>query len=81
MYRGLFPKHQEIPRTERVRVISSTHTHTVVRTLQIPVEQWTLVTSRLPTMWANGTEVTITFTPMELEWMQGKRDLDVKPEA
>ena len=48
----------------------------MVQTLDIPVEHWTLVTSRLPTIWAVGAEVTVTFTPMELEWMQGRRELE-----
>jgi hypothetical protein len=37
MYRSLFPKHQETPRTMRVRVVSSTEAHTVVKSLDIPV--------------------------------------------
>jgi hypothetical protein len=76
MNRSLFPKHQETPRTVRVRVVRSTIANTVVRTLEIPTESWSFVTSRLPTAWAVDTEVTMTVTPMELEWMQGKRDLD-----
>jgi hypothetical protein len=32
-------------------------------------------------MWPVGTDVTVTFTPMELEWLQGKRDLDEGPDA
>ena len=49
----------------------------MVQTLDLPVQHWTLITSRLPRMWAVGTEVTVTFTPMELEWMQDQRELAV----
>jgi hypothetical protein len=75
MYQSLFPKHQETTRTVRVRVVRSTSAHTEICTLDIPVERWTLVTSRIPDM-AVDTVVTLTFTPMELEWMQGKRELE-----
>jgi len=63
---------QTAPRTVQVRVLRSTQSHTTVSTLEIPQKHWTLVTSRLPALWPAGTEVTITFTPMELEYLQGK---------
>jgi hypothetical protein len=76
MYQSLFPKDQETPRTVRVRVVRSTSEHTTVETLDIPAEHWRLVTSRLPERWNVGAEVTITFTPLELEWLQGRRELE-----
>lgn len=77
MYRSLFPKHKETPRTVRVRVVRSTEAHTVVQSLDIPSEHWRFVSSRLPAAWQAGTEVTVTFTPMELEYFQGKRELEM----
>ena len=76
MYQSLFPKHQETPRTVRVRVVRATPEHTMVETLDNPAEHWQLQTSRLPRQWDVGTEVRMTFTPMELKWMQGRRELE-----
>jgi len=75
MYRRLFPNDPEPPRAVRVGVVRSTALHTNVVTLDIPKQHWTFITSRLPTAWAVSTLVTITFTPMELEYLQGKREL------
>jgi hypothetical protein len=79
MYRGIFPKDQARPRTVRVRIVGSTSEHTMVQTLDSPREQWRLLTSRIPERWPAGTEVRVTFTAMELEWMQGLRELDSEP--
>ena len=77
MHRSLFPKHQETPRTVRARVVRFTEAHTMIQTLDVPIEHWTLVSSRLPSGWKIGDEVTMTFTPMELEYLQGRRELEI----
>jgi len=79
MSRSLFPKHQETPCTVRIRVVQSTSEHATVQTMDVPGEHSRLVTSRLPTRWAIGAEVTMIFTPMELEWIQGRRELGSEP--
>ncbi len=76
MHHGLFPNDPEPPRKVRVRVSVSDSSHTTVSTVEDPCEHWTFLTSRLPKIWAAGTEVTIIFTPMELDYLQGKRELD-----
>ena len=76
MYRSLFPKHHETPRTVRVRVVCVTHEHTTIETLDLPTERWCLITGRLPATWRGDTVITMTFTTMELEWMQGRRELE-----
>ena len=76
MNHSLFPKHPETPRTVRVRIVHSTPSHTTVETLDIPSERWNLLASRLPATWAVGTVVTMTFTRMELEYLQGGRELE-----
>lgn len=76
---SLFPHLREEHRTEVVRVMSRTPERTVlrlVRTAEAKVpEEWTLLTSRLPDRLQVGREITISFTPAELEWMKGEREL------
>lgn len=74
-YYPLFPDDPEPARTVRVRVLSVNDSHTTVRTLDLPMQSWELITSRVPEGWAAGLEVTMTFTPMELEYLKGKREL------
>jgi hypothetical protein len=78
-YRGLFPNDPEPPRLETLRVLKRNSEYTtllVVRTESDPEPQrWHLLTDRLPSSWVEGFEGRIKYTPMELEWLQGFRDL------
>ena len=75
-HRSLFPEFLETPGTERFWVVSANAQYTILRSCQFPLEHWRLLTARLPALWPAGKEVTVTFTPMEWQWLQGKRDLD-----
>ena len=73
---SLFPQFQETPSTERFCVVSATPEFTILRSCQFPLMHWRLFTTRMPASWPAGKEVTVTFTPMEWQWLQGKRDLE-----
>ena len=48
----------------------------VVRTeLDPEPKRWHLLTARIPKEWVEGFEGKISYTPMELDWLQGFRDL------
>ena len=75
---SLFPG--EPQKTERLRVVGVTPERTVLRLIRTesesPPEEWSLLTSRLPEpLWPVGWEITMTFTPSELEWLRGEKDL------
>ena len=76
--RSLFPNEQDEQIIEHVRVLSVTPERTVLRLIRTEVDatpqDWTLLTSRLPKR-PVGTEMTMAFTPSELEWMRGAREL------
>ncbi len=78
-YRGLFPDDPEPPRQERLRVLKRGSEYTtvlVVRTESDPEpKRWHLLTSRIPEAWVKGFEGTMWYSPMELDWLQGLRDL------
>ena len=78
-YRGLFPNDPKPPRSEKLRVIKRNAEYTTVLVLRTESEpepeHWHLLTERVPTAWVEGIESGMTFTPMELEWLQGIRDL------
>jgi hypothetical protein len=75
----LFPHLHEEHQTETLRVMSRTPQHTVLRVVRTEegtaAEEWTLLTSRLPDRLQVGQEITVSFTPAELEWMRGEREL------
>jgi hypothetical protein len=78
--RTLFPDFAEQPITEQLRVIQSSSERTVLRVLrtesQAVSEDWSLLTSRLPIDFRSvGKEFGMTFTPSELEFLKGNRDL------
>ena len=60
-------------------MISTTPERTVLRLVRTDEdnepEEWTLLTARLPDRLQVGHEITISFTPAELEWMKGEREL------
>ena len=76
---GLFPNDPEPPRWETLRVLKRGPEYTtllVVRTeSDSEPKRWHLLTDRLPSSWEEGLEGRMRYTPMELEWMQGFRDL------
>jgi hypothetical protein len=78
--RTLFPNSAEQPITEQFRVVQSSPDRTIVRLVRtesqpVPVD-WSLLTPRLPThLCSVGKEFTMTFTPSELEFLKGNRDL------
>jgi hypothetical protein len=78
-YRGLFPNDPEPPRWETLRVLKRGSEYTtllVVRTeLDPEPKRWHLLTARIPKEWVEGFEGKISYTPMELDWLQGFRDL------
>jgi len=78
--KGLFPNDKGAARSERLRVLRSDNQHTIMRLIRTETEtepeEWTLVPARLPEQWPEGYEFRITFTPMELEWLEGKRELE-----
>ena len=84
-YRGLFPNDPERPRWERLRVLRRGPEYTTllaVRTESDPEpKHWHLLTERLPESWVAGFEGRMQYTPMELEWLQGFRDLPSAPQA
>ena len=75
----LFPDLNEAQITEQLRVMSVTLERTVLRLIRTEAEampvDWSLLTSRVGEAWPVGAEITMTFTPSELEWLQGRRDL------
>jgi hypothetical protein len=75
---SLFPNEREERFVERVRVMSVMPERTIIRLIRTEAdatpEDWSLLTSRLPKCPA-GTEMTIRFTPSELEWLKGNREL------
>jgi hypothetical protein len=76
--RSLFPNDHDEKIIEHVRVLSVTPERTVLRLIRTEADatpqDWSLLTSRLPRRQV-GTEMTIAFTPSELEWMRGAREL------
>ena len=82
-YRGLFPNDPEPPRREEVRVLKRTPEYTtvlLVRTESDPEpKRWHLLTERIPAAWVEGFQGRMQYTPMELEWLQGFRDLPAGP--
>jgi hypothetical protein len=38
-------------------------------------KRWHLLSARVPESWVEGFEGRLRYTPMELEWLQGFRDL------
>jgi hypothetical protein len=78
-YRGLFPNDPEPPREERLRVMKRGREYTtflLVRTESDPEpKRWHLLSARVPETWVEGFEGKLRYTPMELDWLQGFRDL------
>ena len=77
---SMFPELHEEQITERVRVVAITPDSTVLRLIRTEAqptpEDWSLLTSRVGEVgWPVGTEITMTFTPSELEWLRGQREL------
>ena len=76
---GLFPKDKGLLKWERLRVVTVDAKHTVVRLVRTESwpnpEHWTLLTARLPSPRLANEVFTIGYTPMELEYLQGKREL------
>ena len=76
---ALFPGDKGPLKWERLRVITSDAECTVVQLVRTESgpspEQWTLLTTRLPKQWRRDELFTIGYTPMELEYLQGKREL------
>jgi hypothetical protein len=64
---------------EELRVISrgpNLMTVRLVRTESLPhPEEWMLVANRMPDSWVEGLVGKMYFTQLELEYLQGKRDL------
>jgi hypothetical protein len=65
-------------RTEKLRVVSASSDRTVFRVIHDDpnafAEEWSFVTSRMPSQFPAGTEVVVTFDDLELEWLKGNRD-------
>src|SRR5882757_391425 len=78
-YRGLFPNDPEPPRSETLRVLKRGPEYTTVLLVRTESDtepkRWHLLTERLPASWVQGFEGAMRYTPMELEWLQGFRDL------
>ena len=78
-YRGLFPNDPEPPREEKLRVLKRGPEYTtmlLVRTESAAEpKRWHLLTARVPGSWIEGFEGKLRYTPMELDWLQGLRDL------
>jgi hypothetical protein len=78
-YCGLFPNDTDPPRWEKLRVLKRGPEYTtllLVRTESDPEpKRWHLLTDRIPAAWVEGFEGGMQYTPMELEWLQGFRDL------
>ncbi len=76
---SLFPGLHEEPIRERVRVMTVTPERTVLRLIRTETdpmpEDWNLLTARVGRTWPVGTEIAIAFTPSELEWLRGHREL------
>ncbi len=78
---GLFPNDKGALKGERLRVIKSDADLTIVRLIRTESgpspEEWTLLTARLGSDWpqSTGYVFSIGYTPMELEYLQGKREL------
>lgn len=76
----LFPNLKQEQRTERLRIMSVTPEHIVVRLVRTEAlrapEDWVLLSSRWGSMREIGTVVTMTFTPAELAWLKGDRHLE-----
>jgi len=62
-----------------VRVLTRGPTTTVVRLVRTEEstrpQEWTLLTSRIPEGFVEGIVGTVRFTPWELEYLQGRREL------
>jgi hypothetical protein len=75
----LFPKDPGAPQSEELRVIGRDQQYTIVRLIRTESapqpECWRLLTRRIPEELTDGSVFRVRFTPMELEWMQGKREL------
>ena len=78
-YRGLFPKDPQPPRWETLRVLKRGSEYTTVLVTRTEFEpepkRWHFLTDRIPAQWVEGFEGRMRFTPMELDWLQGFRDL------
>ena len=78
-YQGLFPDDPEPPRQEKLRVLKRGPEYTTVLLVRTESDRepkrWHLLTARIPEKWIEGVEATMRYTPMELEWLQGFRDL------
>jgi len=78
-YRGLFPSDPGPPRWEKLRVLKRGPEYTtllVVRTeSDLEPKRWHLLTDRIPASWVEGFQGRMQYTPMELDWLQGFRDL------
>jgi hypothetical protein len=74
-----FPHLHEERRTEVVRVMRKTPECAVLRLVRAEGvnarEESSLITSRLPERWQVGHEITMVFTPAELQWMRGEPEL------
>ena len=64
---------------ERVRVLTVTSERIVVQLVRTESDStpeiWSLLTSRVPNQWKVGMVGTIGYTPLELEWLKGLREL------
>jgi hypothetical protein len=70
-------------RKEKLRVLSMSGEYMIVRLVRtesnIAPEDWIFPAERLPEEWSEwepGKEFELTISERELEWLQGKRDLD-----
>ena len=64
---------------EELRVVSRELDKTVVRLVRTESsahpEEWELVTDRMPETWTKGFVGRMWFTPCELDYLQGRREL------
>jgi hypothetical protein len=81
--RGLFPDDPYPPRSEKLRVLKRGAQYTTVLVLRTESDpepiKWHLLSERIPEGWVEGANVGIRYTPMELDWLQGLRDLPELP--
>jgi hypothetical protein len=77
--RSLFLNDPGPQRRERLRVISRDPEYMIVRLVRTESlsqpEDWKLVTKRMPETWVEGFIGEMRFTDLELEYLQGKREL------
>ena len=79
MIPSLFPNDPGPRLGEQVRVLARGPETIIVRLVRTETsaapEQWTLLTGRIPEGLVEGIVATVRFTPWELEYLQGRREL------